>query len=91
MFGLRRSQQLTHFLAGTVAAGIRLRAMLVDSLRLTGNDAEQFAEILHKTTPDLSRDSQPIKQWSELFRRRTSLARMCLLNRPVQQAQIVRR
>ena len=53
MFELHRRQQLAGFVAGAVAARIGLRTMLVNSLRLTGDHAEQFAEILHKTTPDL--------------------------------------
>ena len=33
--------------------------MFVNSPRLTGHHAEQFAEILHQTTPDLCRDPKP--------------------------------
>jgi hypothetical protein len=70
MMALRRSQQLAGFLASPVAAGSTFRAMLIDLLRLTGRQAEQFPEIHYKTTPDLSRESQPIKQPSKLLRRR---------------------
>ena len=64
--------------------------MFVDSLRLTSHYAEQSAEILHKPTPDLRRDSQAIEQRSKLFRRRTALARSSLPSRPVQQGQVLR-
>ena len=88
--GLHSRQQLAGFLASAVAAGTGLRAMLVDSLRLTGDHAEQFAEILHETTPDLRRNCQSVKQRSKLLRCRTSLTRTSLPSRPVQQAQIIR-
>ncbi len=64
--------------------------MIVNSLRLTGHHAEQSAEILHKTTPELRRDPQAIEQRSKLFQRRTSLARSSLPSRPVQQGQVFR-
>ena len=87
---LHRRQQLTGFLASPVAARTAFRTMFVDSLRLTGNYAEQTTEIFHKPTPDLRRDPQAIKQRSKLFRRRTSLARSSLPSRPVQQVQVFR-
>lgn len=45
--------------------------MTVDPLRLTGDDTEEFAEVLHKATPDLRRDSQSLEQRSERHRRGT--------------------
>ena len=75
---LNRRQQLKGFLASPVAARTAFRTMFVDSLRLTSHYAEQSAEILHKPTPDLRRDSQAIEQRSKLFRRRSALARSSL-------------
>ena len=40
--------------------------MFVDSLRLTGHYAEQSAEILHETTPDLRRDPQELLKWGPI-------------------------
>ena len=91
LVGLHRRQQLAGFLASAIPARTALRAMLVDSLRLTGDHAEQFAEIFHETTPDLRRDPKSIKQRSKLLRCRTSLARTSLARRPVEQDQVIRR
>ncbi len=50
---LHRRQQLASFSASTITARSALRAMFVNSRRLTGDHAEQPAEIFHKTTPNL--------------------------------------
>ena len=50
---LHRRQQLASFAASTITARSALRAMFVNSRRLTGDHAEQPAEIFHKTTPNL--------------------------------------
>lgn len=91
LVGLCRRQQLTCFPASPVSARTVLRTMFVNSLRLPGHHAEQSAEILHKTTPDLCRDAKAIKQRSKLLRCGSSLSRTSLPSRPVQQAQVLRR
>jgi hypothetical protein len=67
------------------------RTVLIDTVRLTGNQAEQPAKILHQTTPHLRRNAQTIENRSKVLWRGALLARNGLTSRPVQQAQIIGR
>ncbi len=81
---LHSGQQFAACLASPVEARNAFRAMFVNSRRLTGYHAEQFAKVRHQTTPDLRRDPQAIKQRNKLLRCRTSVSCTSLPSRLIQ-------
>ena len=63
--------------------------MLVNPMRLTGDHAEQSAEILHHGAPRFFSQSEPLHQRSHVHRGGPGLARDSSPSRPVQQFQVL--
>ena len=71
---LNRTQQFTSCTTGSIAVGVRFRAMAIELIRLARHDAEQFSEVIHKVAPDFRRHAESIENprqggWLDYHRR----------------------